>query len=119
MHDDPALRRGQRIQLSLMIVALVVLLPLGGFFETFTIVLISTIVVTGFAMLWTRWLPRQSPKVRQRTAIISVILAVAGVAPMFIFDLSGPIIAPPPFLISFVAGGALLSLVTTPRVSSE
>lgn len=102
-----------------MILALIVLFPIGGFSEILTIVLVSTVAVTGLALLWTRWLPYKNSKVRVRTAIISAALAIAGVVPMFFIDNSGPIISFPPFLISYVAGGALFSLLTTPKVSSK
>src|SRR5699024_7003617 len=123
---DSALHRGKRIQFGLMAVAWIglfgiLIVPLedaetNGLASVLTIIFFSTIVITGLGLLWTRWLPFQSRKARKWMSVISVPLAVAGVIPMFIFDMSGPIIAPPPFLISYVTGGILLSLLTTPKV---
>jgi len=121
------LRRGRRLQMLLVAVTLlstwiVTGLVLmrdrvnNGVAGLSLAVSIFTIAVGFFGLQWSRWLPYRSSRFRRAAALVSTVGVIGGIVPMYFIDPDAPIIIPPPFLVSLVAGGALLSLLTTGRV---
>ena len=105
---------GWWVQVGILIVGIVGLQTISLFSEKtseiLAIVFISVIVIALCSLFLSVVLLRCSPLVRRRIVLASGVLFPIGIILSLFFYDPGPQIAFPPFLFSYLAGGALLSI---------